>query len=87
MTKNFVTNSDDDFLYDWLIDFLRQYKLVNGGTALASTLRRHSNIKRYLLEKQIAKLSYVEETYFVDSGLDPSAIQNYHLKKRSLKNN
>lgn len=81
-----LTSSDDDFLYQKLLDLLKQIKLTQGGTALASTLRRHSEIKIYLIQKQIEKIEYIEKKYFNDDGsLNQSAI--HHYCQKSLQNN
>lgn len=81
-----LTSPDDDFLYERLLELLQQMKLVQGGTALASSLRRHNKIKLYMMEKQMEKIKYIEETYFCKDGLDQTAIEAYHHKK-SLQNN
>ena len=81
-----LTSPDDDFLYQKLLVLLQQVKLVQGGTALASTLRRHNKLKVYLIEKQIDRIKSIEERYFnSDGSLDSVAIQNDHQK--SLQNN
>ena len=66
--KVLTTSKDDDFLYSRLLDLLQQIKLVQGGTALDSTLRRHNKIKIYMIQKQIEKIKYVETTYFNEDG-------------------
>ena len=81
-----LTSPDDDFLYERLLELLQQMKLVQGGTALASSLRRHNKIKLYMIEKQIQKIKHIEETYFCKDGLDQASIEAYHHKK-SLQNN
>lgn len=58
--KIFVSQADKDF-YSSLISLLNEIKLTQGGTALSSTLRRHSQIKNYLIEKQKVKLKSFEE--------------------------
>lgn len=73
-----LTSSEDDFLYERLLDLLQQIKLVQGGNALASSLRRHNKIKLYMMEKQIQKIKHIEETYFCKDGLDQIAIENYN---------
>ena len=80
-----LTSSEDDFLYDQLLRLLEQIKLVQSGTALSSTLRRHNKIKLYMIKKQIEKIKYIEEKYFDDKGLNQFAIEEYHHKK-SLQN-
>ena len=80
-----LTSKDDDFIYDRLLDLLQQVKLVQGGTALSSTLRRHFTIKNYMIQKQQEKLKYVEDTYFTSDGnLDVLAVDDY--KNRTLHN-
>lgn len=81
-----LTSSEDDFLYEQLLRLLYQIKLVQSGTALSSTLRRHSKIKIYMIEKQIEKIKHIEETYFDDNGLNQLAIKSYN-QKTSLQNN
>lgn len=81
-----LTSPDDDFLYERLLELLNQMKLVQGGTALASSLRRHNKIKIYLIEKQISKIQYIEEKYFTSDGLNQEAILAFHSKS-SLQNN
>lgn len=80
-----ITSNEDDFLYERLLELLQQMKLVQGGTALASSLRRHNKIKMYMMEKQIQKIKYIEEKYFDKNGLDQFAIEAYHHQK-SLQN-
>lgn len=83
-----LTSNKDDFLYDRFMVLLKQIRLVQGGTALASTLRRHSSIKNYLVEKQIKFISYLEETYFhPDGSLDDEAIEGFFEQKSSQNNN
>ena len=72
-----LTSNDDNFLYDRLIVLLQQIKLVQGGSALPPTLRRHKAIKSYLMEKQKSKLNYIEENYFPDGELDQTAVESY----------
>lgn len=76
-----LTSNDDDFLYEKLLELLNQIKLVQGGSALPSTLRRHRQIKLYLIEKQIKKIEHIEKVYFTDDGLDLTAIESYHHKR------
>lgn len=83
-----LTSKNDNFLYDELILILQQIKLVQGGTSLASTLRRHSKVKNYLVEKQRKKLGYLEETYFhPDGSLDNESIDGFYENKSSQNNN
>lgn len=79
-----LTSKDDDFLYSWLLDLMEQVKLVQGGTALASTLRRHSTIRKYMIQKQIDKLDYIESLYFENGDLNQDQVKNFH--NRSLQN-
>lgn len=82
-----LTSKEDDFLYEYVLDFLEQIKLVQGGTALSATLRRHSLLKEYMIQKQRDKIAYIEETYFdmEHNSLNDDAITAYH--NRSLQNN
>lgn len=84
MIMKILTSNDDDFLYQKLLDLLQQIKLVQGGTALSSTLRRHNTIKCYMIEKQIQKIKSIEERFFVDNDLDHTAVEQY-LAQRSLQ--
>lgn len=79
--KHINVDPEDDFLYERLLSLLEEIKLVQGGTALASTLRRHQQVKIYMIEKQIQKIRAIEETYFVDSGLNQDAVKNFHFRK------
>lgn len=65
--KIFTTPSDDS-LYLSLINLLNQIKLVQGATALNSTLRRHKDISIYLISKQIDKIKFIEDKYFNPDG-------------------
>lgn len=77
MIMKILTSKLDDPLYDRFMVLLYQIKLVQGGTSLASTLRRHSNIKSYLFTKQISILGHLEETYFLPDGtLDREALES-----------
>lgn len=81
-----MTSKDDDFLYDKLLALLYQIKLVQGGTSLSATLRRHSKVKNYLIAKQVSRLEHIEETYFDVDGLDQTAIESYlYEKEKSLQ--
>lgn len=53
-----------DILEYQILQLLQDIKLVQGGTALASTLRRHPKVKKYLIEKQIDRLSQLEQDNF-----------------------
>ena len=79
-----LTSPNDDFLYERLIELLQQIKLVNGGTELAYTLRRHKNIRDYCKEKQIKQLKHIEDTYFIKDSLNTLAIDTY-LQNKSLQ--
>lgn len=72
-----LTSEEDDFLYNKLLDLLKEVKLVRGGTELAYTLRNHRVIRDYLKEKQTEKLKYYEDTFFTEDGLDQLAIESY----------
>lgn len=78
-----LTSNDDDFLYSKLLDLLKEIKLVQGGTALSSSLRRHNQIKLYLIEKQIQRIKEIETTYFTDSGLNRKAIDSFYSLQNS----
>lgn len=80
-----ITSSEDDFLYQQLLRLLYQIKLVQGGTALSSTLRRHTSLKIYLIEKQIEKIKTIEERYFTPQGLNHVVI-HHDNQKESLQN-
>ena len=80
-----ITSNEDDFLYDYLLELLQQVKLVQGGSAIPPTLRRHKPIRDYLLEKQKVKINHIEETYFTGGELNGLAIESY-LHKKSLQN-
>lgn len=79
-----LTSSEDDFLYARIIALLNEVKIAQGGSAIPPTLRRHKKIKEYLIEKQKARIRYIEDTYFDSDGLNQFAIENYHhnLQKR-----
>lgn len=47
-------------IYDKAIALLQQIKLTQGNTALNSTLRRHSKLKKFLLEVQVSRLDSIE---------------------------
>lgn len=71
----------DNYLYEYLLTLCQEIKLVQGGTALSSTLRRHNKLKLYLIEKQIEKIKHIEERYFNQDGtLRDLAIQADNLK-------
>lgn len=81
-----VTSSKDDSLYNYLIELLQQIKLVRGGTDLAYTLRNRKFIRDYLREKQVARLNYVEETFFnPDGSLDSDCLDSFNTQ-RALQN-
>lgn len=67
----------EDLLYSSLIAFLYDIKIFQGGTALSSTLRRHSKIKNFLLRKQKERLDHIESIYFSSDGsLDLEALDD-----------
>lgn len=49
-------------LYNKAIELLKQIKLTQGNTALNSTLRRHSSLKKFLLEEQVNRLKLLEDS-------------------------
>lgn len=49
-------------LYNKAIELLQQIKLTQGNTALNSTLRRHSSLKKFLLEEQVNRLKFLEDS-------------------------
>lgn len=79
-----LTSKEDDFLYDQLLRLLYQIKIVQGVPAVTSTLRRHSTIRQYLIQKQIDKLKFMEERYFRDSDLNHVALR-IDSQKRTLQ--
>ena len=81
-------SKDDDFLYSYLIKLLEQIKLVQSGTALDSTLKRHSFIRNYLISKQKDRLDYIETTFFNEDGtLSKISVSDQMIKNRTLQNN
>lgn len=84
--KKINSNSEDDFLYDYILKFLYEIKIVQGGNALSATLRRHKNLKSYLIDKQVSKLARIEDEFFTDDGLNHFAIES-HNHQKSLQNN
>ena len=82
-----LTSQKDDFLYEYLINLLKQVKLVRGGTELAYTLRRHRKIADYLKEKQKNRLYKVEEDFFNPDGtLDQDAIDGHFESSQTNQN-
>lgn len=74
---------DDDFLYSHLLNLLNEIRLVQGGTALDATLRRHNQMRLYLMSKQIEKIRLIEEKYFNQDGtLNQDSIKNFHLQSK-----
>lgn len=73
-----LTSNSDNFLYSRILELLQQIKLVQGGTALSSTLRRHNKIRFYMIEKQRSLLNSIEEKYFTESGLNEDAINEFY---------
>lgn len=65
---NLNSNSGENILYDRIIVLLQQVKLVQGGTALASTIRRHKKIRDFLMKKQKQRIEYIEDIYFLPDG-------------------
>lgn len=51
---------DSNQVYDKSIELLNQIKITQGATALNSTLRRHITLKKFLLTKQVERLSLIE---------------------------
>lgn len=49
-----------DNIYFYLVDLLKDIKLTQGPTAVTSTLRRHSNVKKFLLQYQVHRLADLE---------------------------
>lgn len=74
-TSTISTSSADNFLYDRLIDLFNEIKLIQSGSAVPATLRRHKVIKDYLIEKQKHIIQYIEDTYFVGGDLNHLAIE------------
>lgn len=85
MIMTILTSNEDNFLYDQLLRLLYQIKIVQGVPAVTATLRRHSSIKQYLIQKQVDKLKFIEDRYFIEGDLDHSTIhvdsQKYSLHK------
>lgn len=76
-----LTSKDDNFLYDRLISLFKEIRLIQGNTALNSTLRRHIKLKNYLVSKQSFILNSLEETYFhPDGSLDREALDEFIQK-------
>lgn len=72
---------EDNYLYEYLLALCQEIKLVQGGTALSSTLRRHNKLKIYMIQKQIEKIKHIEERYFNQDGtLRDLAIQADKIK-------
>lgn len=81
-----MTSTSDNFLYDRIMVLLQQVKLVQGGNALASTLRRHRKIRDYCVEKQRERVQHIEEDYFLSDGsLNKISIDEFH-QNTSLQN-
>lgn len=56
-------NSENPYiLYDKAISLLNEIRLVQGVTALNSTLRRHPRFRNFLIDKQVIKLDNLEES-------------------------
>lgn len=56
------TDYDTAQLYMKAIELLQQVKLTQGNTALNSTLRRHTTLRKFLLKVQVDRLNWLEET-------------------------
>lgn len=78
----YLTNPDDDFIYDRIIKLLYEIKLVQGASFLNSTIRRHKKIRDYLHDKQVEKITNIEDRFFGPDGLDQEEIE---LHKQSCK--
>lgn len=63
-----LTSEKDDFIYSKFLELLQQIKLVQGGIALDSTLKRHKDLRSYLVSKQIDLLSSYEKKFFNSDG-------------------
>ena len=74
-----LTSKDDNFLYDRILKLLYDIKITQGGTALYSTLRRHTKMRDYLLAKQIEQIEYIENIYFLDDG----SLNNLSIKSHN----
>lgn len=59
-----LTSYQRDILEYHLLQLLQDIKLVQGGSAVGATLRRHPQIKKYLIQKQIDRLSSIEDDHF-----------------------
>lgn len=76
-----LVSKDDDLLYVDLIRFLYEIDLLQGHTALNSTLRRHSKLRNYLHNKQKEMLEEVESDYFMPDGtLNLDALEELNHK-------
>lgn len=68
--------SADDILYDELMRFLYEVKILQGIPALNSTLSRHKAIKMFLLKKQISYINDFDTKFlFSDGTPDIEAIE------------
>lgn len=86
-SRELNVTSADDFIYDYLLKLFKQIRLVQSGSSLDATLRRHPRLKNYCIAKQIDMINSVESTYFNEDGsLISEAVSNYQIKLRSLQN-
>lgn len=53
-----------DILEYQILQLLQDIKLVQGGSAVGATLRRHPQVKKYLIEKQVDRLKAIEQDNF-----------------------
>ena len=65
-SQNGLTES---LVYDSVISLLEEVRLVQGNTALNSTLRRHPKIRDFLIEKQRRALNRLELKLTDESSL------------------
>ena len=81
-----LVSKDDDLLYEDLMRFLYEIDLLQGHSALNSTLRRHSKLYNFLKDKQKNQIDEIEADYFMpDGSLNLEAIFELNSKYR-LKN-
>ena len=82
---NINVSSDDNFLYQQLMELLSQIKLAQGGSGFDASLRRHQKLKLYAMKKQIDRIKYIEETFFnPDGSLDYEAIESYKESHKTI---
>lgn len=58
----------DDVLYEELVKFLQEIKVVQGGSTLAAKLLKHKGIMNFLRRKQHEKMEFFETSYFNPDG-------------------